>query len=322
VAIIASALCLAGSARAGDATEDDLIKQGVESRRRRDDAGALASFQKAYELHHSPRAAAQIGLAEFALGRWVDAEGHLEEAVSASSDPWIAKNGAVVRDALSRVQGHLGDLEIMGSPAGAEIVIEGQVRGRLPLGKPIRTPLGECRFEVRASGYLSLGRTVQITAEQLTRETLNLSPVAPPASNAVGTTHDGSAPKPVPGGEHPPADPIRSPEVARRSGLQTAGIALGAAGVLSVGLGAVLGLKAKSLGEANSNAPMFDATADERGHTYATLQYVAYGLGAALVATGVIMYLRSRPRHSGGELGVAIVPTALNGGGMLVSGRF
>src|SRR5690242_7609040 len=67
--LIVSTLGTAAFAEAADPTEDELIRQGVESRRHRDDAGALATFQKAYELHKSARAAAQMGLAEFALGR-------------------------------------------------------------------------------------------------------------------------------------------------------------------------------------------------------------------------------------------------------------
>src|SRR5256885_726287 len=80
------------SAVAADTNEDELIQRGIELRRRRSDEAAFPLFQKAYEQHHSPRAAAQLGLDELALGRWIDSERHLQEALGSPSDPWIRKN--------------------------------------------------------------------------------------------------------------------------------------------------------------------------------------------------------------------------------------
>jgi tetratricopeptide (TPR) repeat protein len=80
------------SVLAAESQEDLFIKQGIERRRLDDDAGALELFTKAYELHHAPRALAQIGLARMALGLWVQAEADLEGALAATDDPWIRKN--------------------------------------------------------------------------------------------------------------------------------------------------------------------------------------------------------------------------------------
>ena len=55
------------------AQEEALIKHGLELREKHDDEGALAEFQRAYQLSKGGRALAQIALAEQALGRWVDA---------------------------------------------------------------------------------------------------------------------------------------------------------------------------------------------------------------------------------------------------------
>src|SRR5260221_6790394 len=122
-------------AQAADSAEEALIREGIEHRRRQEDAAALPLFQQAYELHHSPRSAAQVGLDEIALGRWIDADRHLEEALAAPSDPWIRKNRTILRQALDNVGRQLGELEILGSPEGAEISVEGEVRGTLPLAK-------------------------------------------------------------------------------------------------------------------------------------------------------------------------------------------
>src|SRR5438046_2479221 len=92
-----------GPARASDATEEKLIQQGVAARRAQDDSAALNLFQRAYALHHSPRAAAQMGLAEMATGRWPEAATHLEEAMAARSDPWIQKNAKPLREAFLQI---------------------------------------------------------------------------------------------------------------------------------------------------------------------------------------------------------------------------
>src|SRR5437868_5098645 len=86
------ALVLAGSAGAARADDADaLIKQGVELRRARRDREALERFRRAYDLAPTPRALAQMGLAEQALSRWVDAESHLGRALEIAEDAWIAK---------------------------------------------------------------------------------------------------------------------------------------------------------------------------------------------------------------------------------------
>ena len=175
--LVFAAAGASGHAQAANITDEELIKQGVESRRRMDDAGALDLFKKAYAIRKSARAAGQIGFAEVALGRWIDAEVHLEEALAAAEDPWVRKNGAALRTSLEQVRRQLGDLDVLGSPAGAEVIIEGQVRGTLPLAKPMRVRAGDCRFDVRAPGHTPASRNVEIAPGALTRETVNLSPV-------------------------------------------------------------------------------------------------------------------------------------------------
>ena len=102
------ALAAIGPARAAQSGEEEtLIRHGIELRKAQDDLAARAEFQKAYDLTHSPRAAAQLGLAEFALGRWDDAEGHVSEALRAPKDPWIAKYRAELDRSLATIKAHV-----------------------------------------------------------------------------------------------------------------------------------------------------------------------------------------------------------------------
>ena len=323
------------SARAAGNEEDRLIREGVESRRKNNDTEALESFKKAYELGHSPRAVAQMGLAEIALGRWVEAAGHLEEALAHAADPWVAKHLSTLNESYGLVRKRVGELDVIGSPARATVAVEGVVVGNLPLAKPLRVRSGECRFVVSAPGYESIARTVDVAAGQLTRETVNLSKVAGPVQP---TSETGPVAHPVAvESEQGQATP-RKPETDSTSStttnspppsgagssnhLPTIGIVLGSVGLAAVAAGVVFSVKTRSAGQDAANNPTFDPGADTTGHRYQTLQYVAYGVGGALIAAGITTYLLGREHDNGqGQPQVAIVPSP-EGGALLLSSRF
>jgi hypothetical protein len=296
-------------ATAAAPTEEELIKQGIERRRTQDDAGALELFIKAYQLNHSARAAAQMGLAETALGRWTDAEQHLDQALAAP-DAWTRKNRTTLDGVRGNVAKQLGNLQVLGNPAGAEIVIEGEVRGALPMAKPVRVRIGECRIDVRAKGYAPVSRVVRIAPGELTRETVRLSElrVAEAAAPAARPREAISAPPLVPlRREAAPAAPS-----AERAGLglRVAGMILAGTGALVAGGGLAFGLAAKSAGETDSQAAVF-MNREATGRRYQTLQWVGYGVGAALIAAGATTYLlgRSRREDDGGT-SVSLLPIA------------
>src|SRR5947208_347598 len=70
VAVVLLRPATAIAADAGDA--EALIREGVALRRAGSDVRALPLFQKAHEIAHTPRTAAQLGLVEFALGYSMD----------------------------------------------------------------------------------------------------------------------------------------------------------------------------------------------------------------------------------------------------------
>jgi tetratricopeptide (TPR) repeat protein len=295
-------------ARAADPSEDDLIHEGVESRKRGDDATALELFRKAYEMHKRPRAAAQVGLAEVALGRWVEAETHLEEALSAETDLWIETNVEPLKSTLARVQEQLGSLDVVGSPAGAEVIIEGAARGTLPLSKPLRVRTGDCQFIVRAAGHEPLSRVVRISTGELTRETVNLSSRVVGAMPPPSVSADQSV-KTSPSGALVVAQGSK-PTAVSGGRLRMTGLVLGGAGVAALGAGLAFGLKARSAGRSDSNRSMFDVGTDDTGHRYQTLQYVGYGIGAALLAGGAAFYILGPGRRAGSSTAVSFTPVS------------
>lgn len=315
------ALFAAAPARAAEPSEDDLIRQGVAKRRHQDDEAALELFTRAYAIRKSPRAAAQMGLAEMAIGRWTEAETHLKEAIDASSDAWVGKNTRTLNEALANVAHHLGSLQVLGGPAGAEVVLEGEVKATLPMEHPIRVRAGDCRFDVRAAGYEPITRTVQIGAETLTRETVRLSKVAVAATPAPPEPAASATPAERPATPAPESPPDSSATADSGRTLRIVGISLGAAGVAFTGAGLAFGLVAHSRSNTDSAAPVFDPSAPSKGKQMETLQWVGYGVGGALLVGGIITYVIGYQRGEG-EAGTqtAWLPSLLPTNGGLVAG--
>lgn len=174
--------------------EEVLIRRGIEYRKTMDDLAARAEFQKAYDLTHSPRAAAQLGLAEFALGRWEDAEAHVGEALRSPKDPFIQKYRAQLDESLATIKNHIARVEVIGDPAGAEVLVNGRVAGRLPMTTPASVSAGQVEVELRAPGYRSGSRTLNLSGGQYQRLVIRLEKELPPPQVQVG--QDG-APKPT-----------------------------------------------------------------------------------------------------------------------------
>ena len=200
VVAAAASLCLparVGIAHAagGGASEQEeaLIKRGLELREKHDDAAALAEFQRAYRLSGGGRSLAQIALAEHALGRWVDAETHLTEALRHTDDRWVARNQKLLRQSLEKIQGHTGSLEISGAVAGADILVNNEKVGTFPM-PPVLLPAGSVALEIRARGYLPLVRTLLIPARGLAREQVVLVAAPAPASNPIDVPRPREAP--------------------------------------------------------------------------------------------------------------------------------
>ncbi|WP_394827140.1 PEGA domain-containing protein [Pendulispora albinea] len=196
---LATALLLASPPLAAQSA-DALIAHGVTLREQGRDEEALAEFRKAYAVAPTPRAQAQMGLAEQALGLWTAAEEHVRAALGAESDPWIAKNRAPLAQSLKTIEQHLGTLDVRG-PAGAEVFVDGGKVGQLPLAHGLRLEAGGRTLELRAPGYQSTSRMVTILPDKTARETIELRPLRRPDPDQ--TTVPG---QPPPRASNPPPD--------------------------------------------------------------------------------------------------------------------
>jgi tetratricopeptide (TPR) repeat protein len=99
-------------------------------------------------------------------------------------------------------------------------------------------------------------------------------------------------------------------------GLRVAGIISAAVGVAVVGTGVGLALKANSL----STTDYSRSREDERA-SLKTWSMVGYGVGAAAIATGVVLYIVGWPSEQSSS--VALLPVVAPGGAsVLLNGRF
>ncbi len=324
----------------GNDDAEKLIRQGIELRKAHDDEGAVRAFQQAYDQVHTPRAAGQLGLAEQALGRWEDAERHVAEALHAANDAWVAKNRATLDDALGTIQAHLGRVEVLGDPEGAEVSVNGRSVGKLPLAEPVRVSAGQVDVEMRAPGYVSAQRTLSIVGGQYQRLVLHLAKEAAAESPGAATKPaEGVATNPGPAGAGPVASGEAPPSQAR--------IALkwGAAGLAGVGLavGVVAAiLHSQNVSKFDSFTPeCFDdngKAVDKNGAAVSacqpslsayrsdmTWEIVGFVGAGAFAATWLILQFTEGPSHPGGvdhALARPLCVPSLSGVGLACAVRF
>jgi hypothetical protein len=305
------------SARASGDDAEKLIRHGIELRKAHDDEGAARAFQQAYDLVHTPRAAAQLGLAEQALGRWEDAERHVAEALHTTGDGWVAKNRATLDEALGTIEAHLGRVEVLGDPEGAEVSVNGRPVGKLPLPDAVRVSAGQVDVEMRAPGFVPAQRTLTIVGGQYQRLVLHLAKEAPPeVTTAVPKPAGGEASaSPGPGPVTPivKSTPVEEPPSRARTVLKWS--AAGAAGIgLAVGVVATI-LHANNVSKFDSNpancadkngqavhqadgslAPECQGQLDAyRNDT--TIAIIGFAAAGAFAVTWLVLQLTEGPSH-------------------------
>lgn len=155
---------------------------------------------------------------------------------------------------------------------------------------------------------------------------------APPAVTPEPTPMPAPAPEPKPASTSTTSltlTPTLTPTTDRGAGRRHVGIGVAAAGAGLLVLGVVAQHWASTV-ESDRNAfaaahctpadPCAYATLkelDDKGHRDATVSAAAYGVGAAAVATGIVLYVLGR--HDSGEQQLTVAPTS---NGASVSVRF
>jgi hypothetical protein len=310
VAVSAMACWLTRGGRAWAADTDDAdteearIHHGLELRRQGNERAALTELERAYTVRRSPRAAAQLGFVEQALGMWPQAEEHVREALAANGDPWMRKNHATAEAALATIRAHIGHVQIDGGVPGAQVTVNGRPMGLLPLRDPVPVSAGPVDVEVRATGYAPALKTVNVAAGELMRVPFTLQQIAraplPPAQPPPFQSGSPGSPSVAGGslsaGSGPPLL-IERADPGRRKRMT--GIGLVAGGVVAIGGGVAASVAAKNKfdaigADAAAGRPYNESNGNWKG--YETGAGVLYVVGGAAIVGGVVLYIAGRPR--------------------------
>jgi len=177
-------------------------------------------------------------------------------------------------------------------------------------GTPSPVDPGEVTIEASAPGRLPFSSKVKVAAKArvvVTIPPLQPSPVAVAAPVPVPATQDtGVAPVPVtPAPATPAPAPDPAPAAATTERASPIPWIVGGAGVVALGVGTVFGLKAMSnaddaraicpKGVCNSEQ---GATAASDAESQAKVSNISFALGAAAVATGVVLYFALPTKHT------------------------
>lgn len=299
VAVFAALLLVATAATQAHAAEDPeaLIRDGIELRRHGEDTKAHGYFQRAYDVGHTPRAAAQLGLVNQALGFNLEAERYLTEALQ-TQDPWVLSHRDTLEKSRQTVRAHLGRVEVRGLPGDATAAWAGQAAQPVPTNNVLWVVPGKLSLTFAAPNRTPVTKETSVGPGESVTVDVDLPPVSQPVA-----AQPAAAPEPAPVAAAPA--PAASPETEtgagrplRIAGLITAGagVAAGVAGIFVYRSGVN---KAHAI-EQNAN-PQSPAPYDESNGNYKSLSNAGIGLmigGGVALATGVVLYFVGRGADS------------------------
>ena len=289
-----------------------------------------------------PRVRAQLGLEEEIAQHWRDAYPLLRDALASSNDAWVTSQRVRLERALHDVEQHLPRLSPQTNVPGAELRVNGQFVGRLPLPSPWVLIGGSGAVELSAPGHQVFRRTVSLADGEVFREMLTLVPgssdstaAAPnePLARASEATNAVLPPR-------PPSTLTRSPsrlgapssaaaQSTRISGQGVGPWVVAGAGVAMMAMGGVFwALREGAVGNCTVEADAIacptaaDATRAEGASGMGIAANVSLGVGLAATAGGVLWLLLGRSTEaSAPRARVSVAPLA-SGAVLSIGGSF
>jgi hypothetical protein len=327
LSIAAALVATSVPARAED--PEALIKQGVELRRRGEDARAEGYIRRAYQLAATPRTAAQLGLVELAVSEYLEAESHLTEALRAR-DAWVNEHRQALETSRATARKHLLRVEITSAPRGTRFASENTEPSALPPdGVIFLAPGVGASIQLEAEGHKSAVVRVEGAPGETRRVAIDMPALSDGAAASAAPTSASAAPSSAPPTTPPPAAAPTTPAAADSSGanvsepaaatpapgrgVRVAGIAVAAVGVAASVVGGVL------LSQGLSKRDAYNAAIQSKGKTpydpnfatWTTLRDEGIAClvgGGVAIAAGVGTYLYGRTLEHDGGTSVSFLP--------------
>ena len=134
---------------------------------------------------------------------------------------------------------------------------------------------------------------------------------------------DATDPVPGPSPSAVVTKPVDTPSPSSGSGLRTAGIVTASAGLAAVVTGSIFNIKANGLAQEIGHSPGDSMSRDADRKTYQMLGVVGYGVGAACLATGTILYVLGRRSRATSSASLEVAPMIAQGqAGAFLQGTF
>lgn len=177
LALIASTFSFSNVSAAADESPavEALIQRGIQLRRTGDDEAALAVFLQAEsEAPTSVRVLLHVVTAAQAAGKWLLAEEYMRRVNRDKEDAYYRRHRVSIEGVESAINQRVGQFQALGAPEGAEIRLNGEAFGKLPMAEPRSLETGTYVMEVVSPGHYNLRRPITITGGVLTREAVEL----------------------------------------------------------------------------------------------------------------------------------------------------
>jgi hypothetical protein len=247
-------------------------------------------------------------------GRTASAWATFREAASAAQAQGETERTRVAAARADRLQPSLSKLTLKVVPETAQLPTLRVTRDNLPLAKAlfgVAIPVDPGKYQIVASadGYQSYQAEIDVLANGDSKSVeipvlaVSTTP-APTAAGAVPVAANAAGVGAQTTGV-PPIDSKSPAAPAAENHLRTAAYVTGALGIVGLGIGSYFGVKAISKNnDAKSHCPGGNVCDDPQGETLtkdaqnaAVVSNITIGVGAALVVTGVVLYLTSAPKE-------------------------
>lgn len=222
--ILTTALLLPGLARAGDDPTVEMararFKEGVQFFDQKQYEKARLAFLQAYALKPHPAVLLNLAQSELRAGRPGDAATHFSEYLKKSIDVTAAQKQEATTG-LAAAKAKAGEVTVS-ADAGAQISVDGEVRGTAPLPSPLYLSPGSHTIDIK-SGDKKASRSVTAVAGQSTSVEFGSSSAAPPppAAEPPGPAAPPKTEAPPPkAAETEPAEAATEPQAAESSSTE------------------------------------------------------------------------------------------------------
>jgi Tetratricopeptide repeat len=310
---IAPGVALADPSDADKATARELGIDGYKALAAKDYAGALDRFKRADTLFHAPTITLGLARAQVGLGKLVAAQEIYNKLAHEDLPP---KASTALKKAVKDAQTELAALspripgviiDVKGA-ASLKVSLDGAEVPAAALG--VKRPADPGEHVVRAEAKGLADREVKVTLAEGKVETVSIT-LEPPRA-APPKPEPPAVPPPMPAAKPPlvasppvtpgapaPAVADMPPAQKNGSGRRTAGIIIGAGGLVGLGIGGAFGAIAISKKSGSNEAGRCDSNSfcDDTGKALrldafhaATASTIGFVAGGVMLAGGVVLF--------------------------------